>query len=408
MGGPWRRRLAGFCAIVCLTAACFFFPSSYGHRVDDRAVRCTGRVVAVDDSQIHQFGLIRKGAQRVSLRIENGPFEGRRVQAVNQLLGRMDIDKVFRPGDRALVVLSLNPEGEIVFVAAQDHWRIGREVGLLGLFCLLLLAFAGWTGAKALGSFLFSVVFIWRVLIPAFLEGWDPVPVALAGTSLLTAVIIFMVAGFSWRGLTAFLGAMLGVFTSCVLAMVFVPLFHVNGAVLPFSETMLYAGYAHLSLPRLFTAAIFVAASGALMDLAVDVAAAMEEVARARPDYSFSRLLSSGLQVGRAVVGTMTTTLLLAYSGGYMTLLMAFMAQGVPVLNLMNHVYVASEILKTLVGSFGLVTVAPFTAVVGAFIFGRVRFSRAPAPRRSGVGNAVIGSRASTVSSSGFKGSAVS
>jgi uncharacterized membrane protein len=372
MAGVRRRRLAGVCAIVCLTAACFLFPSSYGDRVDDQAVRCAGRVVAVDDSQVQQVGLIRKGSQLLMLQIEDGPFEGRQVQAVNQLLGRMDIDKVFRPGDRALLVLSLNPKGEIVFVAAQDHWRIGWEIGLLGLFCLLLLVFAGWTGAKAIGSFLFSAVFIWRVMIPAFLEGWDPVPVALAGTSLLTGVIIFMVAGFTWRGLTAFLGAMLGVITSCVLAMVFVPLFHTNGAVLPFSETMLYAGYAHLSLPRLFVAAIFVAASGALMDLAMDVAAAMEEVARARPDYTFSRLLSSGLKVGRAVVGTMTTTLLLAYSGGYMTLLMTFMAQGVPVVNLMNHVYVASEILKTLVGSFGLVTVAPFTAVAGAFIYGRV------------------------------------
>lgn len=372
MAGVRRRRLAGVCAIVCLTAACFLFPSSYGDRVDDQAVRCAGRVVAVDDSQVQQVGLIRKGSQLLMLQIEDGPFEGRQVQAVNQLLGRMDIDKVFRPGDRALLVLSLNPKGEMVFVAAQDHWRIGWEIGLLGLFCLLLLVFAGWTGAKAIGSFLFSAVFIWRVMIPAFLEGWDPVPVALAGTSLLTGVIIFMVAGFTWRGLTAFLGAMLGVITSCVLAMVFVPLFHTNGAVLPFSETMLYAGYAHLSLPRLFVAAIFVAASGALMDLAMDVAAAMEEVARARPDYTFSRLLSSGLKVGRAVVGTMTTTLLLAYSGGYMTLLMTFMAQGVPVVNLMNHVYVASEILKTLVGSFGLVTVAPFTAVAGAFIYGRV------------------------------------
>ncbi|SMC23674.1 Uncharacterized membrane protein [Desulfacinum hydrothermale DSM 13146] len=393
MEGLWRRRVAALCALVCLTAACFFFPSPYGDRVDGRAVRCVGRVVAADDSQIHQLGLIRKGSQLLSLMIEDGPFEGRRVQAVNQLLGRMDIDKVFRPGDRALVVLSLNAKGGIVFVAAQDHWRIGWEVGLLGLFCLLPLAFAGWTGAKALGSFLFSAVLIWRVMIPAFLKGWDPVPVALAATSLLTAVIIFMVAGFSRRGWTAFLGAMLGVVTSCVLAVVFVPLFHANGAVLPFSETMLYAGYAHLSLARLFTAAIFVAASGALMDLAMDVASAMEEVARARPDYSFSRLLSSGLHVGRAVVGTMTTTLLLAYSGGYMTLLMAFMAQGVPVVNLMNHVYVASEILKTLVGSFGLVTVAPFTAVVGAFVYGRTWGATAFRRNLKALGAAFIGKR---------------
>jgi hypothetical protein len=107
-----RRRLAGVCAIVCLTAACFLFPSSYGDRVDDQAVRCAGRVVAVDDSQVQQVGLIRKGSQLLTLQIEDGPFEGRQVQAVNQLLGRMDIDKVFRPGDRALLVLSLCWSGD--------------------------------------------------------------------------------------------------------------------------------------------------------------------------------------------------------------------------------------------------------------------------------------------------------
>jgi uncharacterized membrane protein len=67
----------------------------------------------------------------------------------------------------------------------------------------------------------------------------------------------------------------------------------------------------------------------------------------------------------------MTTTLLLAYSGGYMALLMVFMAQGTPVVNLLNFNYVSAEILHTLVGSFGLVTVAPFTALIGAFVYTR-------------------------------------
>jgi len=92
---------------------------------------------------------------------------------------------------------------------------------------------------------------------------------------------------------------------------------------------------------------------------------------RINPDIGHMQALASGIRVGRAVVGTMTTTLLLAYSGGFITLLMAFMAQGVPLMNTYNFVYVSAEILKTLVGSFGLVTVAPFTALAGAFIFVR-------------------------------------
>ena len=72
--------------------------------------------------------------------------------------------------------------------------------------------------------------------------------------------------------------------------------------------------------------------------------------------------------MGRAAMGTMTTTLLLAYSGGYIALLMTFMAQGTPIINILNYKYVASEVLDTLVGSFGLVTVAPFTALMSGLM----------------------------------------
>lgn len=105
------------------------------------------------------------------------------------------------------------------------------------------------------------------------------------------------------------------------------------------------------------------------MDLAMDIASAMDEISYHKRDITRWQLFRSGLSVGRSVIGTMTTTLVLAYSGGYLTMLMYFMGQGIPVANILNLNYVAAEVLHTLVGSFGLVTVAPFTALVGAFLF---------------------------------------
>jgi uncharacterized membrane protein len=137
---------------------------------------------------------------------------------------------------------------------------------------------------------------------------------------------------------------------------------------MPFAETLLYSGFGHLDLTRIYIAAVFLACSGAVMDLGMDVAASMHEVAVRNPDISRLGLIRSGLNVGRAVVGTMTTTLLLAYSGGFLTLLMAFMAQGIPLDTTFNFIYVAAEVVKTIVGSFGLVTVAPFTALMGGLI----------------------------------------
>ena len=90
-----------------------------------------------------------------------------------------------------------------------------------------------------------------------------------------------------------------------------------------------------------------------------------------KPDISWKEAAKSGMNVGRAAMGTMTTTLLLAYSGGYITLLMVFMAQGTPIDHILNYKYVSAEILDTVVGSFGLVTVAPFTALTAGILLTR-------------------------------------
>jgi uncharacterized membrane protein len=107
------------------------------------------------------------------------------------------------------------------------------------------------------------------------------------------------------------------------------------------------------------------------MDIGMDLSASMQEVVFKNPDITTRELMFSGFRVGRAVVGTMTTTLLFAYSGGYLTLLMAFMAQGVNTSAMLNLNYFSSEVLITVIGSFGLVLTAPLTAIIGAFVFTR-------------------------------------
>ena len=356
--------------LLFLAGVLFWLPTGYEQLIDPRAVRCRGLVQEVDNSEVQQMGIVRVGAQRLSLKILNGPFEGKILTGYNQLLGKLEMDKIFVPGDVALVVLTRNDQGEITYALPQDHYRLRLEIILFVLFAVLLLALAGVTGAKALLSFVLSALMIWKVMVPAFLNGYNPVLVSLGVVSLLCAVVIFLVGGFNRKGLVAFLGSLAGVVTACVLALIFTKLFHLNGAVKPFSETLLYTGYAHLDLSSIFVAAVFIASSGAMMDLAMDVAASLDEIKSKAPDITRKEAAASGLRVGRAVVGTMTTTLLFAYSGGYITLLMVFMAQGVPLANLFNLVYVSAEVLNTLVGSFGLVTVAPFTALIGALFYG--------------------------------------
>jgi len=356
---------------LALSVVLYLMPTGFEAKVPGNLERSRGTVKSVDNAEVRQFGMVKSGTQVVELELLDGRFAGRTVTGANELLGMMDRDSLFVAGDTALVVLTLGPDGEIAAVNPQTHYRLGLELVLLALFAGFLVLFGGWVGVKALVSFVFAGLAIWKVLVPLLLKGYDPIHLSLAVVALMTGAIVFLVAGLTKRGLVAFLGAFLGVLSSCLLSVYFVDKFHVHGAVMPFAETLLYSGFGHLDLTRIFAAAVFLAASGAVMDLAMDVSASMDEVVAKKPDISRREALRSGFSVGRSVVGTMTTTLLLAYSGGYVTLFMAFMAQGVPMANFFNLVYVAAEVLKTLVGSFGLVAVAPFTALVGAIVFVR-------------------------------------
>jgi len=380
-----RRDLAFIAVLSALAVAALLAPQGWHRGADSRAlapaventVRARGTVLEVDDSGVRQFGVVRVGDQGVVARVKGGRYRDEVVTANNMLLGKLELDKVFAPGDQILLTLRYKPEtGGIVDAVAVDHYRIHIEIYLFVAFAILIILFAGWTGAKALFSFLFAVVLIWKVLLPAFLIGWNPVPVAFGIVTCLAFATVFLIGGLNLRGLIAFLGAMTGVGMTTLCAVLLSQAMRIHGAVQPFSETLLYSGYGHLNLTAIFTAGVFLASSGAVMDLAVDVAASMAEVKAKRPDISLRALVGSGMTVGRAMLGTMITTLLLAYSGGYSTLLMVFMAQGTPAVNIANMTYVAAEILQTLVGSFGLVLTAPATALIGGVLLSRFGPSR--------------------------------
>ena len=327
------------------------------------------RVLTVDDGDLTTLGYMRYGTQTLEVEILDGARRGERFPATNVVRAQMELDKFFQPGDTVTVELPADAAPGTM-LAARDHWRLGWMGAGFALFALLLVAFGGKVGCRALVSFAVSCAVIWKFVIPLMLKGWSASLVAFAATGLLTAVIIFLVGGFTRKAAAAFGGSMLGVVAGLGLAHLFGAALAINGATLPFVQTLVYSGFAELDLADVFIAATILACSGAMMDLAMDIAAGVREVARHNPALPRRALFRSGLRIGRATVGTMTTTLLLAYSGGYLTLLMVFAAQGTPPADFLNSPLVAAEVVKTLVGSFAIVLVAPFTALLSALFLG--------------------------------------
>ncbi|MBS6937447.1 MAG: YibE/F family protein [Clostridium sp.] len=348
---------------VCLLFIAWLaiLPTGY-QEIYREAEQCVAKVIQTDESKIIDTGLVRSGEQRCQLEIVSGKFKGRTAEGVNMLNGSLEQDKLFREGDRAQVVVSYNAD-EILMVTMIDHDRIPMELVMGAIFILFLILFAGRTGVRAVLSFFLTVLAIWKLLVPLYLKGYNPIWTGLVFTLLLSVLIIALVYGFDRRCISAVSGTFLGILVTCLLGSLFTDLFQIHGAVMSSSESLLYAGYQDLNLTRIFMASIFIGASGALMDLSVDITSAVHEVVEKRPDIGWKEAVRSGMNVGRSAMGTMTTTLLLAYSGGYIALLMVFMAQGTPLVNILNYKHVAAEMVHTVIGSFGLVTVAPFTAL---------------------------------------------
>ena len=343
-----------------------FIPTNYKTNAaysGKEEVKC--EVLSVDNSMIRSYGVIQSGEQKCEIKILGGSHKGEIVEGINLLTGSLAEDKIFKAGDKALVMIATD-DGNIISVSMIDHYRINYEIILVLIFTAVLIVFAGKIGLKSILSFIISILCIWKIIIPGYLDGLNPIWLGIAILIVLTTIIEVFVFGFNKKSFAAIFGSMLGIATTCILGIIFTNLFKIHGAVMPNSEQLLYCGYQHLNLTNIYIATIFIGSSGALMDIATDITASMVEIVKQSPDISFKEALKSGLNVGKAAMGTMSTTLLLAYSGSCMALLMVFAAQGTPIINILNYKSVSAELINIIIGSLGLVAVAPFTALTSA------------------------------------------
>ncbi|WP_320008171.1 YibE/F family protein [Maridesulfovibrio sp.] len=336
-------------------------------------VRAT--VISVNNESLVEMGTARIGGQHVTAILQQGEAKGQTVIGVNQLTGQPEMDELFHPGDTILMAVRM-ADGRAVEARAVNQYRQGWELGLFGLFIIILLIYARSIGLKALFSFITSFYIIWKFFIPGLLEGGNPILLTVVTLTLLTVVIITCVAGFSRVTVVATLGTLSGLLLALGLTLFFGEKLKLAGMTAPFVTLLIFSGHYTLDLLDIFYASVILGASGAAMDIAMDVSASMNEVLDKKPDITRNELIKSGFNVGRMVTGTMTTTLLLAYSGGYLTMLMVFVTKGTSFTRMLNFKLVAAEIFRTLVGSVGLVMVAPITAVLAGFILCGVNASR--------------------------------
>lgn len=365
----YRKDIAFIIAFILASAVLLLIPTGFERAIYVNAVGAKAEVLSTDDRGIIQTGLFRTGDQRCHVRVLSGEHKGLEMDGINLLSGSLKEDKVFVPGDTAWVLIERDTDGNPIFINLIDYYRIGTEWILVIAFALILVAFAGIRGIRIILSFVFAFFAIWKMLIPAVLKGASPFLMCTLTLILLTLVTLPMVSGVNRRSLAAICGALLSMLITLLLSLFMTRILRIHGSVLESSEALLYSGFMTLDLTSLFAGVVCLSAGGAIMDLSIDVSAAMWEVKEHSPLIGAKALFASAMEVGRAGVGTQITTLLLAYMGSYLTLMMVYMAQATPIPNIFTSKSIAAEILQTLVGAMGIVMVTPLTALMGILFF---------------------------------------
>ncbi len=364
-----KKNAAFIVAFIIASAVLLMIPTGFERAIYVNAVGAKAEVISTDDRGIIQTGLFRTGDQRCRVRVLSGEHEGLEMDAINLLSGSLKDDKVFVPGDIAWVLVERDAEGDPIFINMIDYYRLGREVLLIAIFIAVLIAFSGLRGIRMVLSFAFAFLAIWKLLIPSVLRGRSPLVMCALTLVLLTLVTLPMVSGVNKRSLAAILGSFSSIAITLLVSLGMTAYLRIHGSVLEMSESLLYSGFMGLDLTSLFSGVVCLGAGGAIMDLSIDVSAAMWEVREHAPETGRRELFRSAMEVGKAGVGTQITTLLLAYMGSYLTLMMVYMAQATPVLNIFTSKSIAAEIAQTLAGAFGIVLVTPLTALIGMALF---------------------------------------
>lgn len=363
-----RKEIIFIIVLLFIIAILSILPTGFKKQEYRYTEGVRAKVISVNNIGIHSSGIFKLGDQSAIIEIETGSHKGEQIQANNMLTGRLSEDKIFQEGDKAWVLIGFDENNKINFANMIDHYRIDKQVLLIGTFAVIIIIFSGFTGIRTLLSFAFALLSIWKILLPAVLKGYNPIIVALIVGNLLTICTLLLVAGFSKKAYAAIISAMTCSLATCLLAIIFGQLFNIHGAVMEGAESLLYAGFMNLDLTSIFQAGIYLASSGAILDLAIDISSALEEIVHNNPNVARQELMKSGLNIGKSVVGSQTTTLLLAYMGSYITIMMVYMAQGTPLMNILNSKLISAEILHTFVGCIGLVLVSPLTALISSFM----------------------------------------
>jgi uncharacterized membrane protein len=316
-------------------------------------------------------------APDVRVVVLDGPRAGQELDGFLQgPSGQIDLP-AYAVGDEVIVSLSAQPDG--TFIAVSDRWRIPVLGLAVAVFALAVVAVGGWRGVRSLLALAFTLTVIVRIVLPLALGGTPPIPLAVVGATGITIVTLLLTEGWRATTLAAAMGTFLALGLTAILAAVFSGLAEFTR--IQSSDNLVYLQGllgTEIDASGILMAGLIFAALGVLDDVTISQAATVQELHLTDPHAGQRALFGRAMNVGRSHISATVNTLVLAYVGASLPLMLLLAAGDQSPLAIVSDEAVAVEILRALVGSIGIVAAVPLTTLISAFLVTRQPESPAP------------------------------
>ncbi len=302
------------------------------------------------------------GIQKVLATITKGEHKGKSCELDNA--NSYQRGAFCTEGTKIIALVQETKDGTIKG-SVYNYDRTTMVYILLGLFALTLALVGGKKGLAALYALVFTFICILCMYIPLLYIGVDGIVAAVLTAVVILVASIYIINGWSVKTVCAILGTTVGVLISGLLALVLGIMSNLTGFNMPEIESMIYiANHSQLKISDILYAGVLISSLGAVMDVSVSVVASMYEIHQKVPNLKSKELFRSGMRVGHDMMGTMSNTLILAYTGSATATLLTMYSYQMPYLQIMGYNSIIIEILCGLCGTLGVILTVPLQAFI--------------------------------------------
>jgi len=312
--------------------------------------------------------------QHIAVEIINGPEKGKKLELDFEIAEGSPGSVRLEKSDKIIVGKNVFDGEESYYL--NDIYRLNSLWILLGIFIFLVLVLARWAGVRSLIGLLISFVVIIWFIVPRIIDGQNALMVGFVGTLVIATVSLFVAHGFRSRTVIAFVSTLITIFIALLMSMFFTNIMHIFGLG---SEEALFLQSAEgkiFNLQGILLAGIIIGTLGVLDDITTAQAAVVEELHNANQTFNFRELFTRASSVGREHIISLTNTLILAYTGASLPLLLLFKLYEGPVWLVLNSEIIMEEIVRMLVGSIALVLAVPLTTGLAAWYYNKRRINK--------------------------------